>query len=184
MTTIKLVIGSTRPVRVGGPLVDVVVPAIAEATGATVEVVDLRDLELPFLAEPQMAATGVYTLEATQNWSEIVKNADGIVWLNPEYNGGMPGAVKNAIDHLFAEWENKPTFIVGYGYGGGERSARHLAEILGNVKANVVTDAVKIVFGDNGPTETGLVAEPANLLNGNEVELQQAARALAKAIAA
>ncbi|MBO1030534.1 NAD(P)H-dependent oxidoreductase [Tessaracoccus sp. SD287] len=181
MTTLKLIVGSTRPVRVGGQLADGVAATLAEATGATVEVVDLRELDLPFLSEPQLAATGVYTLDTTKNWSEIVSAADGIVWLNPEYNGGMPAPVKNAIDHLFAEWDAKPTMVVGYGFGGGARSARHLSEILGNVKANLVAEPVTMAFGDNAPNE-GQVANPQAIVDAHRDELTAAARTLVETI--
>ncbi|MGA4670774.1 NADPH-dependent FMN reductase [Propionibacteriaceae bacterium Y1923] len=180
MTIIKLIVGSTRPVRVGGQLVDSLVPTLAEASGATVEVVDLRELDLPFLAEPQQASTGVYTLDSTKQWSQIVKDADAIVWLNPEYNGGMPAPVKNAIDHLLAEWENKPSLVVGYGWGGAARSARHLTEILGNLKANVVTEAVCMPFGDNAP-ENGQVAHPEAIVEAHREELAAATQALVEA---
>ncbi|MGA4506558.1 NADPH-dependent FMN reductase [Propionibacteriaceae bacterium G1746] len=184
MATIKLIIGSTRPVRVGTQLVDSVAPALAQATGADVEVVDLKQLDLPFLAEPQMPAMGNYTLEATQNWSEVVKGADAVVWLSPEYNGGMPASVKNAIDHLFAEWQDKPTMVIGYGFGGASRASKHLVEILGNMKANVVTEPVALAFGDNAPGADGLVAEPAAIVAAHEADLKAAAAKLAAVLAA
>lgn len=183
MATIKLIVGSTRPVRVGGQLVDGVASTLTEATGATVEIVDLRDLNLPFLAEPQMAASGVYSLDSTQNWSTIVNDSDAIVWLTPEYNGGFPAPVKNAIDHLLAEWDAKPTLVVGYGWGGASRAVGHLVEILGNVKANVVTEAVTMAFGDN-PPEDGQVANPQAIVDANSKALAAAGRALVEAIEA
>ena len=181
MPTIKLIVGSTRPVRVGGQLVDGLVSTLAKASGADVEVVDLRELDLPFLAEPQQASTGVYTLDSTKQWSRIVSEADGIVWLTPEYNGGFTAPIKNAIDHLYAEWDAKPTLVIGYGWGGAARAVANLVQILGNVKANVVTDAVTMAFGDNAPQD-GQVTNPLAIVEANEAALTAAAQALAEAI--
>lgn len=181
MTIIKLIVGSTRPVRVGGQLVDGVVSTLSEATGANVEVVDLRELNLPFLAEPQQAASGVYTLDSTKQWAQIVQDSDAIVWLTPEYNGGFPAPVKNAIDHLLAEWDAKPTLVVGYGWGGASRAVKHLVEILGNVKTNVVADAICMPFGDNPPAE-GQVANPLAIVEANKEALVAGAKALVEAI--
>ena len=85
-----------------------------------------------------MAGTGVYTQPHTLAWKEKIDAADALIFVNAEYNGFPPAPVVNAIDFLFAEWAGKPSAIVGYGFGGGQRSATALTQLLTNVKANVV----------------------------------------------
>ncbi len=116
-----------RPVRVGDQIAAAVSEVIADATGARVEIVDLADLRPPMLDEPAMPAIGNYQNAHTKAWAEIVSEADGIVFVTPQYNGGYPASLKNAIDYLFAEWRDKPALIVSYGgHGGGMSGARTL----------------------------------------------------------
>lgn len=136
MNHLSIIVSSTRPERVGAH----VTTWVRETLGSdwNITVLDLAEINLPFLDEPQMAGTGVYTYPHTLAWKEQVDAADAIIVVNPEYNGFFPAPLKNAIDFLFAEWENKPMAIVGYGFGGGARSAGALTTLLENVKAHVV----------------------------------------------
>ena len=136
MNNLSIIVSSTRPERVGSH----VTTWARETLGSEwdVTVLDLAEINLPFLDEPQMAGTGIYTQPHTLAWKEQVDAAAAIVVVNPEYNGFFPAPLKNAIDFLYAEWENKPMAIVGYGFGGGARSAGALTTLLQNVKANVV----------------------------------------------
>lgn len=105
---IKIIVGSVRPVRVGDQIAAVLAPVIAEAAKARVEIVDLAELALPMLDEPLMPALGNYQKSHTITWSEIVKESDAVIFLTPQYNGGYPAPLKNAIDYLFQEWSEKP----------------------------------------------------------------------------
>ncbi|WP_203567714.1 NADPH-dependent FMN reductase [Aestuariimicrobium ganziense] len=172
----------TRPVRNGAAIAEQVVPHLAEGSGAIVKVVDLRELALPLLDEPKLPAMGDYQRDHTRAWSEIVNASDAMVWLTPEYNGGFTAAAKNAIDSLFAEWAAKPTAVVGYGFGGGRRSAPMLATILGNVKADLVGEPVLMPYADHAPGENGLVADPAAMIAPYADDLRTAGRALADRI--
>jgi len=73
-----------------------------------------------------------------------VSSCSGFVFLTPEYNGGYPGELKNAIDHIYWEWRNKAAMVVSYGGGGGARSAAQLKVVLDSVKLNLVNDSVQI----------------------------------------
>ncbi len=136
MKNLSIIVSSTRPARVAGH----VAAWAAEQFGSdwNVTMLDLAEINLPFLGEEQMAGTGVYTQPHTLAWKEEIDAADAIVFVNAEYNGFPPAPVLNAIDFLFAEWHNKPAAILGYGFGGGQRSADALTQKLTNVKANVV----------------------------------------------
>src|SRR5680860_563949 len=102
-----VVVGSTRPVRVGDQLAEHVIPLVEQASGQTARVVDLRELGLPFLDEPRQPSDGNYVHEHTRAWSETVKSCDAVVVITPQYNGGYPAPVKNAIDFLYDEWRDK-----------------------------------------------------------------------------
>src|SRR5262245_13329562 len=72
------------------------------------EVVDLREWHLPMDDEPAIPATGDYANEHSRAWSRKIAGADGFVIVTPQYNWGYPGALKNALDHLYEEWRSKP----------------------------------------------------------------------------
>ena len=108
---------STRPGRLAPAVADCRRGDRLEATGsgATVEVADLADLGLPLLDEPEHPASGAYAHEHTRSWSRRVAAADAFVVVTPEYNYGMPAALKNAFDFLYHEWAWKPVGFVSYG---------------------------------------------------------------------
>lgn len=122
-----VIVGSTRPSRRG--------PSVAEwAASAPVEqmeltIVDLADLDLPLLDEPTPAAFGRYEREATRRFSDLMSGFDAYVLVTPEYNHSTSGVLKNALDHLYAEWRDKPVAFVGYGLDGGTRAVEHLRAI-------------------------------------------------------
>lgn len=94
MSVIRIIVGSTRPVRVGDQLASALAPLLASATGAEVETVDLRQLALPMLDEPRMPALGGYAHDHTKEWSALVEESDALVFLTPQYNGGYPASLK------------------------------------------------------------------------------------------
>jgi NAD(P)H-dependent FMN reductase len=96
---------------------------------ADFEIVDLRDWPLPMDDEPGLPAAGVYRHEHTKAWSRKVSESDAVVIVTPQYNWGYPAALKNALDHLYAEWRGKPAVIVTYGGHGGDKCARQLRQV-------------------------------------------------------
>lgn len=115
MVNLLVVLSSVRPGRVGKPVADWFVP-LAEADGRfRVELADLKELDLPFLDEPEQPHTLIYTKEHTKNWSAIVDRADAFVFVTPEYNATPAPALKNAVDFLYHEWAGKPVGFVSYG---------------------------------------------------------------------
>ena len=121
-----------------------------------VELVDLRDWPLPFFDQQTPPMMGNYTDPLQQRWAEQVARADGFVLVTPEYNHGYPAVLKNALDHLYAEWNGKPVGFVGYGGpGGGLRAVEQLRQVvieLGMVpmRQQVAVPAVYAAFDEHG----------------------------------
>ncbi|WP_181784686.1 NADPH-dependent FMN reductase [Pseudonocardia pini] len=160
---IAIIVGSTRPNRRGG-LVGEWVRQGAEELGHTVEVVDLAAWDLPLLDEPNPAIHGDYANPHTRDWAATVAGFDAFVFVVPEYNHSFPAALKNAIDFLFAEWNDKAAGLVGYGVQAGVRGIEALRPVLSEVKvAHVRTQVCLNLMTDfvlTGPTDVGRI-EPA-----------------------
>jgi len=101
-----------------------------KVTGDAYEVVDLKAWPLPLDDEPGIPAAGGYTQDHTRAWSEKIKSAGALIFVTPQYNWGYPAALKNALDHLFAEWAGKPAMIVTYGGHGGGKCAEQLQQVV------------------------------------------------------
>jgi NAD(P)H-dependent FMN reductase len=142
---LTVVIGSTRPGRVGLP-VGTWIAERARAHGAfDVRVADLADVALPLLDEPHHPRLRRYEFEHTRRWSAIVEASDAFVFVTPEYNHGMPAPLKNALDYLSAEWARKPGAIVSYGgVSAGLRAAGQLKQVLAALQVPVVGGGVPI----------------------------------------
>jgi NAD(P)H-dependent FMN reductase len=151
---IAIVVGSTRPRRRGEAVArwvhDVARQHPAAVTGdAAFELVDLIDYRLPVLDESVPAAIGHYRGAHTRRWAETVGSFDGFVIVTPEYNHSAPAALKNAIDFLFAEWNDKAAGFVSYGLNGGVRAVEHLRLALAEVKVACVRTQVALsLFGE------------------------------------
>ncbi|MGL3805458.1 NADPH-dependent FMN reductase [Paeniglutamicibacter sp. R2-26] len=177
---IKIVIGSVRPVRVGDQLAAALTPLLAEATGARVEIIDLAELALPMLDEPLMPAMGNYQNAHTIAWSEMVKDSDGVVFLTPQYNGGYPAALKNAIDYLHHEWSAKPALIVSYGGHGGSQSGAQLRSVLEFVGLDLVDGNVELTLPRDSYGPDWRLVDAAPVIASRETEIRAAAGALAE----
>ncbi len=126
---IAVILGSTRPGRNGTAVADWVVAQAKGRAGATYELVDLLDFPLPHLDEPLPPSMGQYAGEHTAAWARKIEAYDGFVFVTPEYNHSTSGVLKNAIDYLYTEWNNKSAAFVGYGTVGGARAIEHLRSI-------------------------------------------------------
>ena len=177
---IKIVIGSVRPVRVGDQLAAALAPLLAEATGARVEIIDLAELALPMLDEPMMPAMGNYQNAHTIAWSEMVKGSDAVVFLTPQYNGGYPAALKNAIDYLYHEWSAKPALIVSYGGHGGSQSGAQLRSVLEFVGLDVVDGNVELTLPRDSYGPDWRLVDAAPVIASRESEIRAVAGALAE----
>jgi NAD(P)H-dependent FMN reductase len=151
---IAIITGSTRPGR-RARAVSEWIAGVAErhlAAGghdAAVELLDLADFDLPLLDEPVPAIFGNYACPHTRKWAAAVGAFDGFVFVTPEYNHSVPAALKNAIDYLYAEWNDKAAAFVSYGVNGGTRAVEHLRAILAEVRvAGVCTQVALSAFAD------------------------------------
>lgn len=128
---IKIVIGSTRPNRVGPTIAHWVYDEAQKRADADYELVDVKDLNLPLLDEGTPASSGVYEKDHTKAWSKIVDDADGFIFVHGENNHSIQGSLKNAIDYLYQEWRHKPVAFVSYGAdAGGIRATEHLRQVV------------------------------------------------------
>src|SRR5262249_39119367 len=125
MTRIGIILGSTRPNRNGEQVAKWVLDIASHRDDAEFELLDLRDYPLPPPDEPVPPALGQYQNDHTKQWAAKIASFDGFVIVTPEYNHGTSGVLKNAIDFLFAEWNNKAVGFVSYGGGGRAPAARH-----------------------------------------------------------
>jgi NAD(P)H-dependent FMN reductase len=131
---IAIILGSTRPGRKGKSVADWVADKAAERTAAEYELVDLADNPLPHIDEPMPPTMGQYAGEHTKAWAEQIASYDGFVFVTPEYNHSTSGVLKNAIDYLYAEWNNKAAAFVSYGSLGGARAIEHLRGITSELQ--------------------------------------------------
>lgn len=134
MPRIAIIAGSTRPGRNGAAVADWVLEQAAKRTDAEFELVDLADHPLPLLDEPIPASMGQYAHEHTKEWAATIGGFDGFVFVTPEYNHTTSGVLKNAIDYLYAEWNNKAAGFVSYGSAGGVRAVENLRLIMGELQ--------------------------------------------------
>ena len=145
--TIVIVTGSMRPHSVSGKLLPLVQRAV-EATGARVQIADVKEMKLPFFDGDTSLADESFQIshETVRWWSDIVSQSDGVVMLTPEYNRQLSGVQKNAIDWLYKEWQTKPVAAVCYGWGGGELSGELLKKLIAKVGGTVVDPWAHLYF--------------------------------------
>jgi NAD(P)H-dependent FMN reductase len=133
MIKIAIIIGSTRPGRKAEAVARWVHGIATKRSDAEFELVDIKDFNLPLLDEPMPPAAGKYTQPHTRAWAAKVAAFDAYVFVTPEYNHGPSGALKNAIDYLYREWNNKAAGFVGYGSAGGTRAVEQLRLVMGEL---------------------------------------------------
>lgn len=167
MSTLKIIIASTRPGRIGLPIGTWVAQAAINHGGfENVEVLDLAEIDLPMLNEPKHPRMRQYVHPHTIAWSEAVDSADAFVIVSPEYNYSLTAPLKNALDYLVAEWAYKPVGLVTYGgMSGGTRAAHGIRQVVSVLKMVPVPEAValpmvfpQIVDGEFVPTEGNIEA--------------------------
>jgi NAD(P)H-dependent FMN reductase len=147
MIRIGVIVGSTRPNRNGEQVARWVYDVASRRIDAEFELVDLRDFPLPHLDEPLPAArASQYQYAHTRTWAEKIASFDGFVIVTPEYNHSISGVLKNALDYLYTEWNNKAVGFVGYGGAGGARATEHLRLICGALQMADVPQQVGLLL--------------------------------------
>jgi NAD(P)H-dependent FMN reductase len=169
MLKLKILIGSTR----AGRAADRVVPWVARHAQARntfdVDVLDLREWNLPMFTETIHTVGDfhdpTYSQPLIRRWNDTIRDADAVLIVTPEYNHSIPAVLKNALDSLFFSFalRNKPAGIVGYSAGpvGGARSVEHLAHVLIEAETVPLRNTVLIPAVQDAFAETGDPANPA-----------------------
>jgi NAD(P)H-dependent FMN reductase len=165
--TLMIVIASTRPGRVGLPVARWFDGRARAHSGFHIDLVDLLELNLPFMDEPKHPRLREYTHQHTRDWSAKVDAADAFAFVMPEYNYGFNAPLKNAIDYLNHEWRDKPAGLVSYGgVSAGTRAAQMIKQVLTTLSVFPLSEAVSIPFvakliGDDGELHANDAMEQA-----------------------
>ena len=141
---IAIIIGSTRPGRNGEAVAKWVYGIAKQRRDAEFELIDLKDYKLPQLDEPIPPSLRQYSQPHTMAWSEKISAFDAYVFITPEYNHSTSAALKNAIDYLYQEWNNKAAGFVSYGSAGGARAVEHLRLIMAELQVATVRAQVML----------------------------------------
>lgn len=149
MVRLAIIIGSTRPGRKAEDVARWVHEIAKKRSDAEFELVDVQSFGLPLLDEPVPPSMDQYSKPHTKAWAAKIAAFDGYVFVTPEYNHGIPGALKNAIDFLYKEWNNKAAGFVSYGSAGGARSVEHLRAVMSELQvAHVRSQVMLSLFTD------------------------------------
>ncbi|MEW2330059.1 NADPH-dependent FMN reductase [Micromonospora chersina] len=148
MSTLQIIIASTRPGRLGLPVAEWInTVAVKHGGFDQVELVDLAEWNLPFMDEPNHPRLRRYEHQHTRDWSATIDRADAFLIVMPEYNFGYTAPLKNAIDYLAHEWAYKPVGLVSYGgVSAGTRAAQMIKQVLTTLKMTPIPEAVHIPF--------------------------------------
>jgi len=150
MIKVGIIVGSTRPGRHADAVANWVFEKAKTRTDAQFEVVDIKDFNLPLLDEPVPPSMAQYSLPHTKKWAQKVALFDAYIFVTPEYNHAPPAALKNAIDFLYAEWNNKAAGFVSYGASAsGGRAVEHLRTVMAELQvADVRSQVLLSLFTD------------------------------------
>src|SRR5688500_16613662 len=144
MLNAGIIIGSMRPNRIEEAVGKWAFDIAQKREGATSELIDLLQVNLPLLDEPIPPSQGKYTKQHTKDWSAKIASFDAFVFVTPEYNHSTSAALKNAIDYLYAEWNNKAAGFVSYGSAGGARAVEHLRLVMAELQVATVRAQVML----------------------------------------
>jgi len=144
MLKIGIIVGSTRPGRKAAAVAEWVYEILKTREDAEFEIVDIDEYRLPLLDEPIPPSLNRYSQEHTKTWSAKIDSLDAYIFVTPEYNHGTSAALKNAIDYLFIEWNNKAAGFVSYGGAGGVRAVENLRLVMGELKVATVRAQVAL----------------------------------------
>jgi NAD(P)H-dependent FMN reductase len=149
MIKLAIIIGSTRPGRKAEDVARWVLDIATKRSDVAFELVDIKTFKLPLLDEAVPPSMGQYSQPHTKVWAEKIASFDGYVFVTPEYNHSMSGALKNAIDYLYQEWNNKAAGFVSYGSAGGARAVEQLRLVMGELQvADVRAQVMLSLFTD------------------------------------
>ncbi|QEW04879.1 NAD(P)H-dependent oxidoreductase [Microbacterium lushaniae] len=143
-----VIVGSIRRGRKGDSVGRWAVDHAQSRRDADYVLVDLASIGLPRFDAETPPSFGRYRDEHTQRWSHLIAGFDAFVFVTPEYNRSIPAALKDAIDHLYSEWNDKAAGFIGYGVVGGVRAVEHLRLICGELHLADVSTSLAIDLTD------------------------------------
>jgi NAD(P)H-dependent FMN reductase len=182
MPLLQVIVASTRPGRIGRAVGEWFAGGAAADGRVDVELLDLTEVALPFLDEPKHPRVREYVHDHTKRWSETIDRGDAFAFVMPEYNHGYSAPLKNAIDFLWQEWNDKPVVLVPYGgVSGGLRAAQSLKPVLGSVRLQLAAE-VPVPFVHQLVADGRLQANDA-MAAGVTAALDEVVRLLDRAIA-
>lgn len=188
---VAVVVASSRPTRICPGIASWIQRALQDAPGheasdATVryESIDLAEIDLPFLDEPIIPALGQYQHEHTKAWSKLVDSYHGFVFVLPQYNWGYPAILKNALDFLYSEWNNKPATYATYGNHGGPLAAQQIQQVLAGLHMRLLDDHLEITITFDDFTNEGQVKDLDAVLTPYRDQLRQISHQMLDALTA
>lgn len=149
MIRIGIIVASTRPGRLGREVGEWVFKNTPAHGTADYELLDLADYELPLFDETVVPMVTPGTRSHTRRWAASVARLDAFIFVTPEYNHGIPAALKNAIDYVYAQWNNKVAGFVSYGADGGIRAVEQLRGVLAQTRMATVGPQVALSLLDD-----------------------------------
>ena len=174
MIQLKIIIGSTRADRKGPSIASWVLEQVKQQAEFEVELLDLAEINLPFLDEPNHPRLKKYQHEHTKRWSRIIESSDAFIFVTPEYNYGFPASLKNAIDFLYHEWSYKPVAFVSYGgLAAGTRSVQMLKQVVTSLRMVPLVEAVNIPFFGKLIDEKGTFSPTDHIVHSSELLLTE-----------
>ncbi|WP_282602523.1 NAD(P)H-dependent oxidoreductase [Paracoccus sp. PARArs4] len=145
---IAVIISSTRDTRFADKPAAWLMDKVKGHADLDFELLDLRDQDLPFFNEKASNRFAPSEDPRVVAWQQKLEGFDGFVFLVAEYNHSITGALKNALDQAYVEWNRKPMAAVGYGGVGAARAVEHLRQIAVELQLVPLNSAVHIGGGD------------------------------------
>ncbi|MFC8229423.1 NADPH-dependent FMN reductase [Streptomyces sp. NPDC057287] len=148
MSSLGIIVASTRPGRIGPCIAEWIESEAKAHTGfSEVALIDLAEVNLPFMNEPNHPRLSRYVHHHTREWSARIAGTDAFIFVMPEYNYGYNAELKNAIDYLHHEWQYKPVGLVSYGgVSAGTRAAQMIKQVVTTLKMTPLPEAVALPF--------------------------------------
>lgn len=179
MVQVKVIVGSTREGRFSEALVPWITKALAGQSEVEHEVLDLRDYEMPFYDQPISPAVvenGEYAHEIVRTFAKKIKEADAFLIISPEYNHGYSAVLKNALDSVYGEWNNKAVAFVSYGSAAGARAVEQLRQVAVELQMASTRSAIHIqapwfLRDENGDLKESALDDYDKALEGTITQL-------------
>jgi len=165
MTTISVIVGSTREGRFSETPARWILQHLKKRDGLHARLLDLRDYPMPFFDQPlppAMPGRPAFQHEVVQKWTAAIAQSDGFVFVTPEYNYGTSAVLKNALDWVYPEWNRKAVGFVSYGSAMGARAVQQLRETAIELQLAPIRSSVHIPVAtlwahfQGGDVEAGL----------------------------